>query len=554
MNRLKKLTNLLFYFFAVLIIVGCSNFFQNGKTFLKVNFTFPIPNYSRTTSTENLNWQIKTWIEQSNGDVLQTVEKSVNNEKNVSIYFKNVFVGKKIRVCVELTSVEGFTYEGFSSWFTTKASENKIVIDLTQKENDSNEPQNPTVPENPQSPNVPETGNTFQLDIDRIQTKNGGNVQENASWNPTSRTVSITEPSRSVDVFSYCLISDDFTFEKGKNYKVEVDLSAESKTVVGIAAARADMFFTVGTESETYSFETGCLNADLNKGITIGTALSSSTTVENLKITEIADSNLPTLSFNISKAGIQEYLNEENDSSPIINIEKTEKGYEFGLNSTGVTLEIRDYADESGLNKASFNMNSSIDKASFLAEVEDPKINVWSSKETDISTVPQEYSILFPATEENQECVVRILSESTGTGTLCISDFNVGKVDSNSVENEMTTASKVFAIKTSDTWEIAHNLPFSVEATIPARQSMVFDILMLDTFELPSSEINWEDCTRFLYDTDSEKIIIDGKLQYTHSTTANGDTFNIVNISNDAVSCTITLTEDFTVEITSNES
>jgi hypothetical protein len=85
---------------------------------------------------------------------------------------------------------------------------------------------------------------------------------------------------------------------------VEVDLSAESKTVVGIAAARADMFFTVGTEIKTYSFETGCLNADLNKGITIGTALSSSTTVKNLKITEIADSNLPTLSFNISK-GLQ---------------------------------------------------------------------------------------------------------------------------------------------------------------------------------------------------------------------------------------------------------
>lgn len=560
MKRLKKLTSLLFYFFAVLIIVGCSNLFQNGKTFLKVNFTFPIPNYSRTTSTENLNWQIKTWIEQSNGDVLQTVEKSVNNEKNVSIYFKNVLVGKKIRVCVELTSVEGFTYEGFSSWFTTKASENKIVIDLTQKENDSNEPQNPTIPENPQNPTVPEPENTYELGINRIQTKDGGNVPENVSWDSASGTVSITDPDQSDDVYTYCLISDDFTFEKGKNYKVEVDLSAESKTVVGIAAARADMFFTVGTGLKTYSFETGCLNADLNKGITIGTALSSSTTVENLKITEIADSNLPTLSFNISKAGIQKYLNEENDSSPIIDIEKTDDGYEFGLNSNGVTLEIRDYADESGLNKARFNMTSdSVGNASILAKVEDPKINVWSSEKTDISGSSKEYSILFPATKENQECVVRILSQSTGTGTLSISDFNVEKVDFNSVESEMETAGKVFAIKTqsfdetgvSDTWEIAQKLPFSVEATIPAGNSMVFDVLLIDAFET-ASKINWDDCTRFLYDTDSEKIIIDGKLQYTHSTTANGDTFNIVNISDDEVSCTITLTENFTVEITSD--
>ena len=556
MKRLKKLASLLFYIFAVLIIVGCSNLFQNGKTFLQVNFSFPITNYSRTTTTANWTWAVKIWIEQSNGDVLQTVEKTVNNEKNVSIYLNNVLVGKKIRVCAELTSVDGLTFEGFSSWFTTKTEEKKILLDLTRKDNETNEPQNPTIPKNPQDPTVPEPGNTLQLGIKRIQTKDGGDVQENASWDPASGTVSITTPTRSLDVYTYCLISDDFTFVNGKNYKVEVDLCAKETTVVGIAAARADMFFTVGTESKTYSFETGCLNADLSKGITIGTALSEETIVKNLKITEIADSNLPTLSFNISKTGIQEYLMGENNSSPIIDITKTENGYKFGLNSTGVTLEIRDYVDESGLNKASFNMTSdSVGNAAFLAKVEDSKINVWSSEETDISDSSKEYSILFPATKENQECVVRILSESTGTGTLSISDFNVEKVDSNSVENEMKTAGKVFAIKTqsfeenevSDTWKIAQKLPFSVEATIPAGQSMVFDVLMLDAFET-ASEINWDDCTRFLYDTDSDKIIAD-KLKYTHSTTANGDTFSIVNISTNEVSCSITLTENFTVEI-----
>lgn len=459
-----------------------------------------------------------------------------------------------------MTSVDGLTFEGSSSWFTTKASENKIVIDLTRKENDSNEPQNPTIPENPQNPTVPETGKTSQLDIKGIQTKDGGDVQENASWDSTSGTVSITTPTRSLDVYTYCLISDDFTFEKGKNYKVEVDLCAKETTVVGIAAARADMFFTVGTESKTYSFETGCLNADLSKGITIGTALSEETIVKNLKITEIADSNLPTLSFNISKTGIQEYLNGETTSSPIINIEKTDDSYNLGLNSTGVTLEIRDYVDESGLNKASFNMTSdSVGNAAFLAKVEDSKINVWSSEETDISDSSKDYSILFPATEENQECVVRILSESTGTGTLSISDFNVENVGSNSVENEMKTAGKVFAIKTqsfnnsepSDIWNKKQSLPFSVEATIPAGKSMVFDVLLIDAFET-ASKINWDDCTRFLYDTDSEKIILAEKLKYTHSRDSNVDTFSIVNISANEVSCTITLTEDFTVEIVEN--
>jgi hypothetical protein len=53
---------------------------------------------------------------------------------------------------------------------------------------------------------------------------------------------------------------------------------------------------------------------------------------------------------------------------------------------------------------------------------------------------------------------------------------------------------------------------------------------------------------------DSGKIIIDGKLQYTHSRDSNVDTFSIVNNSDKEVSCSITLTENFTVEITSNES
>ena len=561
MKRLKKLTSLLFYFFAVLIIVGCSNLFQNGKTFLQVNFSFPTTNYSRTTTTANWTWAVKIWIEQSNGDVLQTVEKTVNNEKNVSIYLNNVLVGKKIRVCAELTSVDGMTFEGSSSWFTTKTEEKKILLDLTRKENDSNEPQNPTIPENPQDPTVPEPGNIYELEINRIQTKDGGDVQENASWDYASGTVSVTTPTRSLDVYTYCLISEDFTFVNGKNYKVEVDLSAKETTVVGIAAARADMFFTVGTESKTYSFETGCLNADLTKGITIGTALSEETIVKNLKITEIADSNLPTVSFNISNNVIQEYLKGENNSSPIIDIEKTENGYELGLNSTGVTLEIRDYAANSGLNKASFKMvanNTSENnlEAAFLAKVEDSKLNVWSSEKTLITEDSQEYSILFPATEENQDCVVRILSESTGTGTLSISDFNVENVDSDSVENEMKTAGKVFVIKTqsfeenevSDTWEIAQKLPFSVNATIPAGQSMVFDVLMLDAFET-ASEINWDDCTRFLYDTNDVKIILADKLKYTHSRDSNVDTFSIVNISANEVSCTIKLSENFTVEI-----
>ena len=64
-------------------------------------------------------------------------------------------------------------------------------------------------------------------------------------------------------------------FSRGSNYEVTLTMKAEDTTVVGVQAALADIFFTVGKEPRTYKFETGFIAQDLpeeKQGISIGCA------------------------------------------------------------------------------------------------------------------------------------------------------------------------------------------------------------------------------------------------------------------------------------------
>ena len=89
------------------------------------------------------------------------------------------------------------------------------------------------------------------------------------------------------------------------------------------------MFFTVGNEWKTYTFETGYLAETMTKDITIGAALSNTPIyLRNIKVEHIEDSNketsLPTLSFNINNDGITSYLNRtDNRPENIIEVAKT---------------------------------------------------------------------------------------------------------------------------------------------------------------------------------------------------------------------------------------
>lgn len=374
----------------------------------------------------------------------------------------------------------------------------------------------------------------------------------------------ITNPS---DVWTYFISakpdekSIGYTFEEGNN-TVTLQLKSDSETVVGVAAARADMFFTVGTEWKTYTFETGYLAETMTKDITIGAALSDTPIyLRNIKVEHIENStkenSLPTLSFYIKNGGIASYLGDATKPKNIIEVTKTSSndGYQVTLNTDieYVDLTIRDYAT-SGLNKTSFNISlantsDTLQTAMIGASVDangyknNPKVVAWTT------AIPESgnLAVYFPAYANNEDetlvpCAIEgILSGGNVSSTMTIKNIKTEKIDS------LEETGKVFAIKTQDTWQTSMTSPFSQTMNIPANTTYYFDVLIVDRFE-DSSNINWSDCTRFLYSTSAETTS-DGKFYYSAGKENDNDVFKITNNTNESCTCKITLTENFTVQI-----
>ena len=168
--------------------------------------------------------------------------------------------------------------------------------------------------------------------------------------------------------------NNKFTDEGNYQVSVELKTKSDATTVVGIAAARADYFFTVNDTWQTYTFETGYIKNPENQQFSIGLGLSSSTYIRNLKIEQIEDNKtLPTLSFNVTDYAIKKYLEKTDGSNQIIDVTKTQdnNGYSITVNTPmshseaitdepiqDVTLQLRDYTASKGMNFASFNMTS----------------------------------------------------------------------------------------------------------------------------------------------------------------------------------------------------
>ncbi len=377
--------------------------------------------------------------------------------------------------------------------------------------------------------------------------------------------LTITNPNNSSSVWDYYVrTNESVSFSQEKNYSVSVDLKSEGgDTVVGIQAAYADMFFTVGTDWTTCTFETGFLDKELpygKNGITIGSALASEVHISNLVITEIEeDDNLPTLAFNVTKTGIENYLNNADRPANIIEVEKTESndGYAITINTplasnnydstktylyNDVTLELRDYAKDKGINKVAFDFQT-LDTVytSIVADTISPKSMAWNNKrqknEESISTI-------FPVFEEGEEVTASIIKISDADVTsqnitsFSIRNFKIEKIDEYS--------NKYFAIKTpastgGDKYTESQSVPVSEVITIPGNNaSKEFDVLM---YNKNDSGIDWDEVTRFIYSTEEKTI---ESLRYY---IGDDGKYYIQNTGSSEISCRITLTEDFTVQI-----
>ncbi len=414
----------------------------------------------------------------------------------------------------------------------------------------------------------------------------GYSNQNNANANGVSYNtdkgygvVTVKAPDSTESVWDYYVRSKDVTFTYKKNYTVSVDLKADKASVVAIAAARADMFFTVGTEWTTCTFETGYLETDLSNKeqncITIGSGLVGTLSISNLVITKTEENdNLPTLSFFIEKAGINTYLNSDFATKNIIEVEKAKDaetetkilGYKLTLNSTGVSLQLRDYAPVSGnkLNRAIFNLktDNEILNSAVVASVASSSgyVNCWN-KASVIGTSGKDCEVCFPSYSEEtsgvEECAVEgIISKDANNGiteqvgnTITITNFSITNV------TDLANSGKTFAIKktenNSDIWSKSSSVPFYVDVTIPANNHTVFDVLLGNKVEEGKS-FNWDDVTRFLYQKTSGELIDNSNVvKYVIDKGSSGNpTYKLVNTSTESdVTCIITLTKDLKVEI-----
>ncbi|MEE0877910.1 MAG: SUMF1/EgtB/PvdO family nonheme iron enzyme [Treponemataceae bacterium] len=388
-----------------------------------------------------------------------------------------------------------------------------------------------------------------------LKDKDGSPVSTGASYSVDSdkfATIKVFNPNDSDEIWSYLIESNDenVSFTEGYNYTISVDLKATEQTVVGIAAAETDMFFTVGNEWKTYSFETGYLKANSQNGISIGTGLSKTVYVSNLVITETTDqSNLPILSFYISKEGITSYL-QGNPNNDIIQVEKTTEstnnnsGYKLTLNSTGVSLQLRDYISNTGLSKASFNMNSSNQnlKTSIVAKTTNSEqfAKTWNTP-TEIGTDTKTCNVFVPVYTANEEYIIDgILSEGQTAGDVIeISNYKIENITT------LDNTGKVFAIKTDSTWNKSTTLPFTQQVTIQPRSDYVYDVLLMDSFAtVPNDESDWNECIRFLNTSEDTDNFI-----FTFTSENNNTTYKIVNKTEEELTLNITLTDEYKVEI-----
>lgn len=404
----------------------------------------------------------------------------------------------------------------------------------------------------------------------QLSKQDGGAVAGEYTLVDGSGCVTITDTNTNVSVWNYYLKSNDINFQHNSNYKITVEMKTErSDSVVAIQAANADMFFTVGTEWTTCTMETGFIEKELDStrnAITFGIGLSQKTYFRNLVIEEIDDDGLPTLVFDITTEGINQYLNTQNKADKIIEVEKTTDTdnklvYNITINAPlshqdgdiavqDVKLHLRDYAKSVGVNNVSFTVKNTGDNpfaTSFLADTASNNSMAWNNVRTEVTNSSfNTCSIDFPNYTANDELTVDVI---TGSGNaysnhpvqFTISDFKVTNIESNATPFE----NKIFAIKTGNTWTQSKE----VEVSIPVNGNINFDVGMFSSWDNTNNNNNnmpsFGDVTRFLYTGN-----IPEGLTYSTGTDDSGNPiYTVTNNSNAAKIVKITLDDNYEVVI-----
>lgn len=399
----------------------------------------------------------------------------------------------------------------------------------------------------------------------QLSKQDGGTVAGEYILVDGSGCVTITDNITNVSVWNYYLKSKNINFQPNSNYKITVEMKAEADSVVAIQAANSDMFFTVGTEWTPCTMETGFIEKQLDStrnAITFGIGLSKKTYFRNLVIEPISsdDDGLPTLVFDITTEGINQYLNTQNKADKIIEVEKTTDTdnklvYNITINAPltngnsvqNVKLHLRDYAKSVGANNVSFEVKNTGNypfATSFMADTASNNSMAWNNVRTEVVSA-NSCNIDFPNYEANDELTVDVITGSDNPYSNYPVKFTISEFK---VEEPVATAGpfsgKIFAIKTGSTWTQGK----SVEVTIPVNGNKEFDVGMFNSWDSSQNKpSSFDDVTRFLY-TGSENI--KNNLVYSvNNDNPNEPKFIITNDSGEDKIVKITLNEKYEVVI-----
>ena len=372
-----------------------------------------------TNSTENL-----TLITQA--------QASIGGDGIARVKLSDIPVGIDAIVFAELSFTDEHStqvvYAGNSGVFKVKASDNKVSLVLMKVGNSEIYPDDTNTPyENYTLYKKTENGEEEEV---------SNNTEASISTSSTMETNVTINPDSSDSVWTYFVKPINNTrFTEDGNYKVSVELKTKSDatTVVGIAAARADYFFTVNSDWTPCEFNTGYLIGNEKHQFTIGLGLSSEIQIRNLKIEklETTDTTEPSLVFDISRHAIETYLGKIDKATKIIDVEKVEDdsgmatAYNITINAPltnndsvqNVKLHLRDYAKSVGVNNVSFEVKNTGENpfaTSFMADTASNNSKAWNNVRTEV--VYSNYdscNIDFPNYTANDELTVDVITGSS---------------------------------------------------------------------------------------------------------------------------------------------
>ena len=129
-TRLLRFTWILLVVIAVLLLSCTDNLLGKMKSNIQVSLDIPEAPRSRNVSTSlNLDLKVKGWVQDKQGEVLDLVEKTLENGRAV-LSFNTVDVGLEVQILIQVSDTSQVLYSGRSDFFEVSPEGNTVSVDL----------------------------------------------------------------------------------------------------------------------------------------------------------------------------------------------------------------------------------------------------------------------------------------------------------------------------------------------------------------------------------------------------------------------------------------